>query len=121
MGASSINPNRSGENLRPTFDKCTNMNGRVTSVSRAAYYHLKNIHRLKAFLTREALVTFVTPCYMAYLIITSIAFSQRRQNSAARIMTDTTKYDHMTPILQKLLRVPHRQPTYMIGLIHFNF
>jgi len=45
MGASLIIPNR--------------------SVCRAAYYYLKNIHYLKAFLTQEALVTvvhaFVTP------------------------------------------------------------
>ena len=72
------------------FDQCINMHGHVTSVCRAAYYHLKNIHCLKAFLTQESLVlqfmpllhlvqTIVTPCYMAYLIITLIAFSEFRK------------------------------------------
>ena len=44
--------------LRVFFlDKCINMYENVTSVCWAAYYHLKNIHCLKAFLTQEALVT----------------------------------------------------------------
>ena len=34
---------------------------------------------------------------------------QRIQNSAARIVTNTRKYDHMTPILQKLHWLPVRQ------------
>ena len=56
MGASSIIPNGSAKNLGVIF---------VTSVWRDAYYHLKNIHCLKAFLKQESLVTvvhaFVTP------------------------------------------------------------
>jgi len=35
------------------------MNEHVTSVCRAAYYHLMNIHCLKALLTQEVLVTVV--------------------------------------------------------------
>ena len=41
------------------FEQCINMDEHVTSVCRAAYYHFKNIHRLKAFLTQEALLTVV--------------------------------------------------------------
>jgi len=48
MGASSITPNWSVNNLGVIFDKCINMYGHVTSVCRAAYYHLKNIHCLEA-------------------------------------------------------------------------
>ena len=59
MGASSITPNGSVKNLGIIFDQCINMHEHVTSVCRAAYYHLKNIHCLKAFLTQEALVTIV--------------------------------------------------------------
>jgi len=59
MGASSITPNVSVQNLGVIFDQCINVYEHVTSVCRAAYYHLKNIHCLKAFLTQEALVTVV--------------------------------------------------------------
>jgi hypothetical protein len=39
--------------------QCINMHEHVTSVCRAAYYHLKDIHCLKAFLTEETIVTVV--------------------------------------------------------------
>jgi len=50
--ASSITPNRSERNLGVIFDLCINMYEHVASVWRAAYYHLKNIHCLKALLTQ---------------------------------------------------------------------
>ena len=89
VGASSIIPNGPVQTLGVIFDQCINMYVHVTSVCRAAYYHLKNIHYLKAFLTQEALVTvvhvfvtyridYLTSCYMAYPIIKSIAFSELR-------------------------------------------
>jgi len=59
MGASSITPNWSVNNLRVIFDQCIDMYENATSVCRAPYYHLKNIHCLKAFLTQETLVTIV--------------------------------------------------------------
>ena len=50
IGASSITPNGSVKCLGVIFDQCINMCGNVTSVCRAAYYHFKNIHCLKAFI-----------------------------------------------------------------------
>ena len=57
IDASSITPNGSVKNLGVIFDQCINMHEHVTSVCRAAYYHLKNIHYLKEFLKQETLVT----------------------------------------------------------------
>ena len=93
------------------FDQCINMYEHVTSVCRALYYHLNNIHRLKVFLTQEILVTvvhaFVTSridyCNSMLYGISNYNINrlQRIQNSAARIVKNTRKYDHITPILQK--------------------
>jgi len=95
------------------------MHEHVTSVYRAAYYHLKNIHCLKTFLTQESLVTvvhaFVTSRidYCNSLLYGIFNYNinrlQRIQNSAARIVNNTRKYDHITPILQKLHWLPVRQ------------
>ena len=89
-----------------------NMDEHVTSVFRAAYYHLKNIHYLKTFLTQEPLVTvvhaFVTSCidYCNSLLYGISDYNINRlqgiQNSAARIVTNTRKYDHLTPILPNI-------------------
>jgi len=109
MGASSITPNGSVKNLEVIFDQCINMHEHVTSVCRAAYYHLKNIRRLKTFLTQESLVTvvhaFVTSridyCNSLLYGISDYNINrlQRIQNSATRIVTNTRKYDHITSIL----------------------
>ena len=48
---------------------------------------------------------------MAYLIITLITFTGY-QNNAVHIVTNTGKYDHITPILQKLHWLPVRQRIY---------
>ena len=117
IGAFSITPNGSVKNLC-FFNQCINMYEHVTSVCWAAYYHLKNIHCLKTFLTQEALVTvvhaFVTSridyCNSLLYGISDYNINQRIQNSAARIVTDTGKYDNITPILQKLHWLPVRHP-----------
>jgi len=104
----------------------------VTSVSRAAYYHLKKIHYLKAFLTQEALVTivhaFVTSCldYCNSLLYGISDFNinrfQRIQNSVARIVTNILKYYHITPILQKVHWLPVRQRIHFkIVLITYTY
>ena len=59
MGASSITLNVLVKKLGVIFDQCINMHEHVTSVCRAAYYHLKNIHCLNTSLTQEALVSVV--------------------------------------------------------------
>jgi len=92
----------------------------ITSVCRAAYCHLKNIHCLKAILTQEALVTVVhtfatsriDDCNSLLYGISdyhNINRLQRIQNSAARRVTNTRKYDHITPILHKLHSLPVRR------------
>ena len=83
----------------------------VTSVCRAAYYHLKNIHCLKTFLTQESLVTvcceFVTSridycnSLLCDIFESDINLLQQIQDSTAHLVTNTRKYDHITRILLK--------------------
>jgi len=84
----------------------------VTSLCRAAYYHLNNTHCLKAFLTQEVLVTLVHAFVRSRIdYCNSLLYGisdyninrlQQIQNSAAHIVTNTRKYDHITTILQIL-------------------
>jgi len=111
MGTSSITPNGSVKNLGFIFDQCINMYEHVTSVCRVTYYNLKNIRRLTTFLTKKALLT-VVHAFVTFRIdyCNSLLYGisnyntnrlQRIQNSAARIVTNTRKYDHINPILEK--------------------
>jgi len=98
----------------------------VTSIYRAAYYHLKNVHCLKAFLTQDALVTviyaFVTSridfCNSLLYGISDYNINrlQRIQSSGARIVTNSQKYDRITQNLQKL----HWLPVTVRQRIHYK-
>ena len=100
-GESSITP----RNLGVMFDKFINLNDHVTSVCRAAYYHLKNILSLKPFLSEDALTTvvhaFVTPLidYCNSLLYGIVDYNinrlQRIQNGAVRMVTNNGKYRHV--------------------------
>jgi len=113
IGELCITPSCSVRDLGVIFDKFLNMNDHVTSVCRAAYYHLKNIRSLKPFLSQEALVTvvhaFVTSridyCNSLLYGISKYNINrlQRIQNSAAHIVVSASKYDHITPILQNYI------------------
>ena len=113
-----VTPNGTVNNLGVIFDQCINMHEHVTSVCQADYYHLKNIHSLKAFLTQEVLVTVVHVItsridYYNFLLYRISDYNinrlQRIQYSAAPIVSYTRKYYHITPILQKLHWLPVRQ------------
>jgi len=82
----------------------------------AVYYHLKNIHYLKAFLTQEALVivvhAFVTSrldyCNSLLYGISDYNINHFRiiHNSATHMVPNTYKFDQITIILQKLHWLP---------------
>jgi len=119
MGASSITHNGSVKHLGIIFGQCINMYEHVTSVCRAAYYLLKNNHRLKAFLTQESLVTVVHAfvisgidnCNSLLYGISDYKINhlQRIQNSAARIVINTRKYDYITQFVKVLHWLSVRQ------------
>ena len=88
-------------------------------IHQASYFHLKNIRSLKPYLSREALLK-VTNSFITALIdycngllygITehNINRLHRIQNCAARLITNTKKYDHITPVLYTLHWLPIRQ------------
>ena len=105
IGASLITPNWQVKHLAAIVDLCINMYENVTSVCSAAYHHLKSIHCLQTFLTQEALCN----CLLYGISDYNINCLQRVQNSVARVVTHTRKYDHITPNLQKLHWLPVRQ------------
>ena len=131
IGESCINPSSTVRNLGVLFDKYLTMSDQVTSVCKAAYYHLKNIRSLKPFLDTGALITvvhaFVTSridyCNSLLYGISNYNINrlQKIQNCAARIVTNTGKYDHITPFLKKLHWLPVRfRISYKILLITYK-
>ena len=101
-------------------------------VCRAVYYHIKNVHCVNAFLTQDTLVTVVY-AFVTYRIDNcndllygisdyKINRLQLIQNSAACIVTNTRKYDNITPIIHKKHCLPVKlRFHFKILLITYNY
>ena len=92
------------------------MSVHVKSVCQSTFYYLRNISYIRKYLTTEA-----TSCIIHSLISSRMDYCnslfygmsgklfkklQGVQNTAARIITGTRKYDHITPILMELHWLP---------------
>ena len=103
----------------------------VTSLCKSAYYHLYNLGKVRKCLSRgitEKLIhAFVSsrPDYGNSLLygINSCLLDKLQcvQNSAARLLMGTKKYEHISPILAKLHWLPVRSRIeYKILLLTFR-
>ena len=98
------------------FDRTMTMLPHITSICKSASYHLRNISRIRKFLstkTTEILVhAFVSSkldhCnFLLYNVPNYILKKlQSVQNAAARLITCSRKYDHITSILKELHWLP---------------
>ena len=112
IGNTSVSSSTNVRNLGVSLDKELNMQSQVTSVCKSAYFHLKNIARVRKYLTvaaAESLVhAFITSridyCNSLLYEISNLVISklQQVQNSAGRLILHVKKREHITPTLVKL-------------------
>ena len=118
-------------NLGATLDSTLSMEQHVNVTCKTAFYHLRNIARVRKYLdkstTEKVVHAFVSSrldyCNSLLYGISSELISrlQRVQNMAARIITGTKKYDHITPVLHSLHWLPiKKRIEYKIFLIIFK-
>ena len=98
-------------NLGAVFDPNMKMSAHVSKVSKSANYHPRNIGNIRKFLntdtTKSAIVSLVTSrldyCNGLLCEITDelLCRLQKVQNNAARVVSGSKKYDHITPVLIK--------------------
>ena len=101
-------------NLGAVFDLNINMSAQVS-----ANYHLRNIGKIRKFLntdtTKSAIVSLLTShldyCNGLLCGITDelLCGLQKVQNNAARVVSGSKKYDHITPVLKDLHWLPIRK------------
>ena len=105
------------KNLGVFFDTTLTMDKHCTAVSRACYFHLRNIGRIRPYITQDACRTLVSSLVTsrldygnALLIGVSKQHTERLQcvqNTAARIIERSkSKFDHITPVLIDLHWLP---------------
>ena len=118
LNSLSLDSKTEARNLGVIIDSNLNFISHINHITRSSFHHLKNISKLRGFLSKsdsEKLIhTFITSrldyCNGLFtgLPKASIQRLQLIQNAAARILTGTKKYQHITPILKSLHWLPIR-------------
>ena len=103
-------------NLGVQFDAEMTMESHVTAVCKSAIFHLRNISRIRRYLTAAAteqiVHAFVTSrldignALLYRLPLKQTQRLQKIQNWAARLIDGAMKYSHATPLLKKLHWLP---------------
>lgn len=105
------------KNLGTYFDTSLTMEKHCNALSKSCYFHLRNIGRIRNYITEDACRTLVNALVTSRLdygnaLLVGINKQltdklQRVQNTAARIITlSKSKYDHITPVLINLHWLP---------------
>ena len=94
----------------------SNFKSKRQKVWKTAFYHVHNIRKISKYLSQESLKTLVHAFVTSRLDYCNSLFYglpkhhisklQRVQNAAARLVTSTRKYDHITPVLYNLHWLP---------------
>ncbi len=106
------------KNLGYIIDSHFKMDKQVNSIVRSCFFHLRQISKIKPFLnfmdTKKIIhaltLSRLDYCNSLYLGISHSVLSRLQlvQNSAARLLTRTRKWEHITPVLASLHWLPVR-------------
>ena len=101
------------------LDNQLKMTDHVAALCRSCFFQLRQIRSIRRSLTSDARKTLVNAFVMSRLDYCNSLCQginegllnklQHIQNAAARLVTDTRKYDHITPVLRDLHWLPIRQ------------
>ena len=116
FGNDTIHPSHSARNIGVIFSSIISMLPLVNSVCKSAFYHLPNTSCIRKFLSlksTEILVhAFVSSkldyCSSLLYNVPKYIFKKLLsvENAAARLITCSGEYDHITPVLFDLLWLP---------------
>ncbi len=114
----SLNSSSSPRNLGVLFDSNLSFDSHVSSICKTAFFHLKNISKLRPMLSMsnaEMLIHAFMTSRLDYCNALLGGCSARLinklqmvQKAAARVLTRTRKYDHISPVMSTTL---HWLPT----------
>jgi hypothetical protein len=131
IGNEDITPSCKARNIGVIFDHEMNMDYQISSIIRQCYYQIRRVGKIRKILTINSAKTIVHALitakldYCNSLLIglpeNQISRLQRLQNSAARLIYQTRKYDHVTPLLYELHWLPVRyRISYKVILLTYK-
>ena len=148
IGEQDVQASSQVRNLGLIMDPHLTMENHIKTVTSAGFFLLRDLSRIKMFLTEDALKTavhaFITSkvdycnAVLYGLPLRVIDRLQYLQNSAARMISSTKKFDHITPVLKNfhwlpvLYRIQYKillltykalnglAPTYISDMLHLT-
>jgi hypothetical protein len=120
VGTSIISPSSTVKSLGVILDSSLSMQNQVHAVCRSAMCHLRNLSRIRRHLTKDITETLVHAfistridyCNSLLYNVTGVLLRKMQLllNTAARIVSLTSKFSHITPVLIGLhwLPIEHR-------------
>ena len=105
-----ISPSVEVKNLGVIFDSDNSFDNHVAKICRACYYHLRDLQRIRKFLSDETAILLANAMVSSHLDYcnsllygvskSNIAKLQRVQNALCRIIFRLDKMSHVTPFLK---------------------
>ena len=124
----SIDPSLNARNLGAIIDNSLSMNNHIKQICKSCFYHIHNIRRISKFLSKECLQTLVHAFVTSRLdYCNSLLYGQpkyqifkpqRVQNTAARLISNTRKYDRISSALSNLHWLT---AVFYFTIFHFDF
>ncbi|KAF7687902.1 hypothetical protein HF521_013908, partial [Silurus meridionalis] len=118
-------------NLGVIFDKSMHFDKQISAVVKASFYQLRLFSKVKSFLSQadleKAIHAFISSridyCNALYTGLNQLLLNrlQMIQNAAARLLSNSSKRSHITPVLRSLHWLPVRlRVEYKVLLFVFN-
>ena len=131
VGNDNITPAKDARNIGYIFDHVMNCKKQVSSTCKAAWYHLRNVGRVREFLDKKSTEQLIHAFVSSKLDInnallyglpeTLLRKLQTVQNGAARLVMKLPKHCHITPTLAELHWLPvKKRINYKILLTVFK-
>ena len=131
VGDAELSPKASVRNLGVMLDSTLTMCEQVQAICRSGYAQLRNIGHIRRYLTTGATKTMVNSLLTSRLDYCNallhglphktLSKLQVLQNTAARIITRTSRHSHITPVLKTLHWLPIKaRLQYKVALYTFK-
>ena len=106
VGDHLIAPRQVAKNLGCWFDQQLSMVTNINKICSASYFYLHNVRRIRKFLSVEPMKLLVHALVTSRIDYCNSLLYGLPQNTAARLICNASRFDHISPVLFQLHWLP---------------